>query len=114
MACQQCQRPSFIEVGEANARVRLCLDCWQKLSTIQHMDFVRNAAMLNHAMDSMDAVIGIPTGGRIPIAAIAQAMNKGNTYNNISISNSQVGVLNTGELAKIDAAITLTKGSDAE
>ena len=34
--------------------------------------------------------------------------------NNISISNSQIGVLNTGSIEKIDAAITLSKGTDAE
>ena len=35
-------------------------------------------------------------------------------YNNINVSNSQVGVINTGDLAKIDAAITMTAGSDAD
>lgn len=34
--------------------------------------------------------------------------------NNITISNSNVGVLNTGDLAKIDAAITILKGTDAD
>jgi hypothetical protein len=34
--------------------------------------------------------------------------------NNIRISNSSVGVMNTGELARIDAVITLTKDTDCE
>jgi hypothetical protein len=35
-------------------------------------------------------------------------------YNNIHINLSSVGILNTGDLAKIDAVITLTKGTDVE
>jgi hypothetical protein len=35
-------------------------------------------------------------------------------YNNIHINQSSVGILNTGDLAKIDAVITLTKGTDVE
>ena len=34
--------------------------------------------------------------------------------NRISMSGSQVGVINTGDLAKIDAVVTITNGSDAE
>jgi len=36
------------------------------------------------------------------------------TNNHITISNSSVGILNTGDLAKINAVITITEGSDAE
>ncbi len=34
--------------------------------------------------------------------------------NNFNISQSQIGVLNTGAIQRIDTAITLSKGSDAE
>jgi hypothetical protein len=36
------------------------------------------------------------------------------TYDNITISNSSVGLINTGNLARIDAAITMSKGTDGE
>ena len=40
---------------------------------------------------------------------------KGKTVlNNINIANSTVGLVNTGDLARIDAAITLTKSTDVE
>jgi hypothetical protein len=39
---------------------------------------------------------------------------KAGTYNNIHITNSSVGVINTGNLARIDAAITISKGTDGE
>jgi hypothetical protein len=80
-----------------------------------YLHFLRSAAMMNQAMDQMDSITGIPLGGgRIPVAALAGAMTKGATYNNIHINNSQVGVLNTGDLARIDAVITLTKDTDVE
>jgi hypothetical protein len=71
--------------------------------------------MMNQALDDMDMVIGVNSGGpRIPIGQLARAMQKAPTYTNISVNNSQVGVLNNGEIARIDAAITLTKDSDVE
>jgi hypothetical protein len=79
------------------------------------MQFLQNAAMMNQAMDHMDEITGFgQSGGRIPVAALAGAMKHGSTYNNINIANSTVGVINTGDLAKIDAVITLTKDSDVE
>jgi len=42
----------------------------------------------------MDAAVGFSTyTERIPVAELARAMQKGGTYNNINISNSQVGVV---------------------
>ena len=113
MKCYQCDRPAFF--GVTDKAIPLCLDCCEKLKRIQHIEFLQHAAMLNQAMDDMDAVapFGI-TGGRIPVAALAKAVQKAVVLNNIKIDNSQIGVLNNGEIAKIDAAITLTRGSDVE
>jgi hypothetical protein len=96
-------------------KIPLCLDCWHKFQQAQLWQFLQNAAMVNQALDDMDMISGFSIGGgRIPVAALAGAMNKGSTFNNINISNSTVGVVNTGDLAKIDAVITLTKDSDVE
>jgi hypothetical protein len=73
-----------------------------------------NMAGANQALDDMDMVSGIRLGGgRYPVAEMASAMRGAVTQNNITISNSSVGVVNTGDLAKINAVITLTEGSDA-
>lgn len=109
MRCNQCPRPAFYEVES----VPLCLDCFSKFQSIQNIRFLQNAAMMNQALDDMDFISGIPTGGgRIPVAALAKAMQKNPVYNNINISNSNVGVINTGDLAKIDAVITISEGTD--
>jgi hypothetical protein len=71
--------------------------------------------MMNQAMDQMDMVTGFRTPeGRMPVQTLARAMQRSHTLNNLNISQSQIGVLNTGSVEKIDAAITLSKGSDAE
>jgi len=36
------------------------------------------------------------------------------TLNNIHVTNSNVGLLNTGNVRKIDAAITIAQGTDAD
>ena len=120
MKCHQCERPGIYKYNDA---IILCLECHVKASDVQYRDdqirlqqALLNAAMLNKANDDLHAVA--PWGPRsspIPVAAIAKVANKGTTLtNNIAINNSNVGVLNTGDLAKIDAAVTVTQGSDAE
>ena len=114
MKCYQCDRPAMYLVGDKN-NIPLCLDCYAKLSHIENMQFLQSAAMSNQASDDMDMMTGFPSsGGRLPVQAIAQAMKRSHTLNNIHISQSQIGVLNTGSIQRIDAAITLSKGSDAE
>jgi hypothetical protein len=83
--------------------------------SIVDRQFIQNAAMMNMAMDDMDAAVGFSAGGgRVPIREIALAMTGKTVLNNINITNSSVGVVNTGDLARIDAAITITKHTDVE
>jgi hypothetical protein len=123
MRCHQCPKPAMYVVPsqqaalkEAGAGIPLCLDCWHKWQHGGYMLFLQNAAMMNQAADDLDSFAGFSTtGGRIPVGALAKAAEKkGPVYNNIRISNSTVGVLNTGDLARIDAVITLTKDTDVE
>jgi hypothetical protein len=112
MRCHQCPKPALYGVSDQN--IPLCLDCFHKWQQIGYMQFLQHAAMMNQAADDMDSMVGFRTGGRIPVVALANAMQKRHVYNNIRISHSTVGVLNTGDLARIDAVITLTKDSDVE
>lgn len=112
MKCNQCERPALYQYDNG---LHLCLSCNAVLQENNYRSFLMNASMMNHAMDEMDMVTGIHLGGgRIPVSALAQAMSRHMTNNHITISNSSVGVLNTGDLAKINAVITITEGSDAE
>lgn len=99
----------------ADGQLPLCLDCYSKLARIQHNQFLQNAAMMNLALDDLDMMTGFPSsGGRMPIQALSRAMQASHTLNNIHISQSQIGVLNSGSIQRIDAAITLSKGSEVE
>jgi hypothetical protein len=123
MKCQQCEKPAVLDFGEGEGKhLPLCVDCSHKLQSvlesqqsIRNHQFLENAAMRNHCLDEMDFIIPIRTSmRRIPVQELARAMSKGTVYHNIHVTNSNVGMINTGDLAKIDALITVTKGSDAE
>jgi len=112
MPCSQCKRPAIIAIGEPG--VLLCLHCYHAWSEIQFWDFLQNAAMMNRSLDDMEMVSGFTLSSkRIPVAEMARAMAKASTYNHIIVSGSKIGVINTGDLAKIDAVITMTNDSDA-
>jgi hypothetical protein len=109
--CSQCQTTAFYHVEGTP----LCLSCWEIYEGIQFRSWLQNSAMINHASESMDYMVPIgPPSPRIPVEIIARAASVAKTYNNISISNSSVGVVNTGNLARIDAAITMSKGRETE
>lgn len=121
MKCSQCDRPAMFETKKG---AQLCLSCYGQLEDLRlrqaeasFRDQLVNMAMINHAEQSMAAQVGMNLSPHelIPVAAIAAAAAARNTrMTNINITGAQVGVLNTGDLAKIDAAVTITKGSDAE
>jgi hypothetical protein len=93
----------------------LCLDCWNKLQSAHYMQFLINAAGANQALDDMDMITGFRTpGGRIPVAELARAIVKGPVHNSFKISNSSVGVINTGDLARITAVVDLSKTTEVE
>ena len=111
--CNQCDRPAIYRVGDAD--VPLCLDCWNKFQSAHYMQFLINAASANQALDHMDFISGFHTrGGRIPVAELARAIVKGPVHNSFNISNSNVGLINTGDLARIQAVVDFTKTTDIE
>lgn len=113
MKCSQCNKPAFYRVAEAE--IPLCLSCYATWHHTQNIDFLKNAVMMNHAMDNLDLSVGMGVSGdRIPVGYIAKAIQGAATLNQFSISNSQIGVLNTGSINRIEASITLAQGTDAE
>ena len=114
--CYQCEKPALWQiVTENEARVPLCLGCYKLFHDMQNMDFLKSAIMYNQALEEMDLVTGFHTpGGRMPVSNMVKAMQKAPILNNIQVSNSQIGVLNTGSIEKIDASITLSRDSDVE
>lgn len=92
----------------------MCLACYGRLEDIRFRQYLMLSASSNQALDEMDFMVGFGrTGGRIPVEALAKAASMSRTYNNIKIANSNIGVINTGNLARIDAAITISQGTES-
>ena len=103
MKCYQCSNNAMYEIGDK--KVPLCLNCY---ATMQQMN-ERNIQMLreeqNHTMDRIGSMFGVNIGGRYPTKR--PVFVSGGTINNnhIAISNSQIGVLNTGNIQNLNQTI---------
>ncbi len=115
LRCSQCPTEAFYIVGDqqGDKGTPLCLECYSKLEDIRFRHFLMAAAGANQAADDMDEIVGLGrSGGRFPVEALAKAASMARTYNSIRIANSNIGVINTGNLARIDAAVTITQGTE--
>jgi len=101
--CTQCRaRPPIWSLGDHF----LCVDCYLKLMQAQQIQADQSAPMINFLIDQMDSRVGLP--GFSPKIAMPQPIvHAGDmTLNNISIRDSVVGAVNTGEIERLDLAMT--------
>ena len=107
--CANCPKIAVFEIGDENARFRFCLDCYiayQNVVIRQHEMYER---VINYFSDQIDHSIGLPPiGPRFPERSHIVHM-EGATLNNINVSNSQIGVLNTGAVRTIDSSLTVLR-----
>jgi len=96
-------------IGEKGQRAPLCLDCWIRYQNIVVKQLEMYQREINFAADAMDAVTGLY--GMTPRFPEKQAIihTGGVTLNNINVSNSEIGVLNTGTIANVDSTVTVLK-----
>jgi hypothetical protein len=110
MKCHNCSNQAMFLVDLDNARLPLCLDCDLKFvqSTVLRNDMLERE--LNFLAQTVDMVTGLP--GLTPRFPLRQAVTvKGLTLNNIKVDRSTIGVLNTGIIGTVDAAVTVLKQS---
>lgn len=104
MKCYQCDKPAMYQIGDH--KIPLCLDCYFKLSQINQRELENNERMLNYLSDEMDSLVGIgPIGPRFPPRPQPVQIS-GVEMNNISVSNSVVGTINTGSIGSVDQSIS--------
>lgn len=105
MKCHNCSNQAMFLVGPEDARCPLCLDC--------HAKFVQTLALqndmlereMNYLVGMAEATVGFP--GILPRFPQRQVVQMGDiTLNNIKIDRSTIGVLNTGTIGTVDAAVT--------
>lgn len=110
MNCESCGRPAVLLVGPPNGQIPLCIDCNLKLaqaSAIRH-------EMITSARDDIWARGAAATGLQNPRPPRnqTQGLRLGDTtFNNITIKDSTVGVVNTGYIGTVDSAISVLEDS---
>lgn len=104
MSCYQCQRPAMYGVGDPP--VPLCLDCYLKYSQVNQAELENHERWLNYLQDEMAASVGIaPIGPRFPPRP-KHVIIAGAKMQNINVSNSVVGTINTGSIGVVDQSIS--------
>src|SRR5260370_24743839 len=99
-ACGQCGKPSVVMAAGQG----LCVDCWHKFEVARTMAFRLSAMGMNYALDEMYDTVGLPyTGPRMQIPEIPKGPP---ILNNITVENSVVASINTGNVQTIDANLT--------
>lgn len=105
MQCHQCNTVAMYRVGEQG--IPLCLDCYYKFSQIQQQEIENHERMANYASDQIAASVGLPPmGPRFPPRP-RPVVFEGTKLNNIHVSNSTVGTINTGSIGTVDQSITV-------
>lgn len=110
MACNQCGKPAIYQL-EGHP---LCLGCYERHQRLLMDEQVQNAAMINYLKDSMQYSVfgGVPPRIEIPKPTIQVGRM---TNNNIRVDNSVVGVINTGEVDKIQVTLeNIRAGGNAD
>lgn len=109
--CHHCKRPAFVAISGCP----LCLQCYSDYNVMQFRNFLINSVMLNNANDDLEAIAPyLGNRNRIPVAELANVMANKNIYNNINVSNSTIGGISTGNLARINSTIEVSKGNERE
>jgi hypothetical protein len=116
--CAWCDKPSFVVIRAGNGEQRAaCADHYISLQALENerqrilSDQARQAmAAANMAVDDMRSVTGMyDLGARYAIPAPAPASN----FNNISVTNSTIGVLSTAAVGQISAYVGHMPEGDA-
>lgn len=104
-ACTQCGKPAVFILGDSP----LCVDCNLKVQQAARLREISVMEQANFWADQMEAVTGIY--GVTPRYQITQpVLHDGPmTLHNIKIDNSVVGAINTGEVKRIDVALSHIK-----
>lgn len=102
MKCYQCNNNAMYQAGPE--KIPLCLQCYALMQqTLQRQNGMLQED-INYLSDSVDAMFGIRTGARYPIKQPVLVVG-GTTHNHISIENSQIASLNTGNIQTLNQTI---------
>lgn len=109
MQCANCPKNAMYWVGPEKGGAPLCLDCYIRLKDVSLRELEIHEREINFLTSHMESLVGLPGflpryPERRPIVHTG-AVN----LNNIQISNSQIGVLNTGTIESVNATVNVLR-----
>jgi len=109
ISCAQCGKPAVVKLKHRatnNYEIPLCIDCNLKFQQAMELQYNRFASMLNFLTGEIEATTGLY--GIHPRFEVTQPLvHQGPmTFHNIKVDRSVVGAINTGEVEKIDVAMS--------
>jgi hypothetical protein len=113
MKCHNCEKNALYLYGPKGQEVPLCLDCYCKITEVNERIQETLERQINFLTAEMEATVGMP--GILPRYPERRRIisTGGVTLNNINVINSEIGVLNTGNLRVVDSVITALKQNPA-
>jgi len=109
-SCSQCGKPAIISVDNNP----LCVDCYLKFQQAMQIQDTMYVKEMNYLTDMMEATVGLY--GVLPKYKVRQpVVYQGPlTFHNIKVDQSVIGSINTGEVQRIDVAMSHIKTSGNE
>jgi len=109
MKCYNCNKNAMYEVGPDGQQVPLCLDCYIRWLNALVREQEMLGSELNYLTSQMECIAGVPN--ILPRYPERRTVihTGGVTLNNIRVSDSEIGVLNTGTIGNVDASVTVLK-----
>ncbi len=86
--------------------IPLCLDCYVQFSQLMDRQTENLERQLNYLAEGIEMTVGMPgLSPRFPLRPPRTVLAGLTTLNHMHISNSNIGVLNTGTIGTIDGAV---------
>jgi hypothetical protein len=101
--CTQCGKPAIVQYDEG---MYLCVDCNLKVQQAMHLIYSRLVDQTNFTNAMIEMSVGIP--GLSPRIPRPRSPFEGDklTLNNINVDRSTIGSINTGNIGRLDIAMT--------
>ncbi|MBE3125310.1 MAG: hypothetical protein IMZ57_06590 [Acidobacteria bacterium] len=109
MKCYNCDKSAMFAMGPEGQQALLCLDCYIRYQNIQLQQQKMYERQINYITSQMESAVGLH--GILPRYPERRSIIQtgGVTLNNIHVTNSEIGVLNTGNIENVDATVTVLK-----
>jgi hypothetical protein len=100
--CGQCGRAFKVPIND----IGLCIDCFERLKMLQNQELLASMMQANMAAEEMDNIAPWgPSTPRYDVNAYADTIRRQSIMNNIRIENSNIGVVNTGNIENLNQNI---------